>query len=93
MNVTVAIPAALRGYTGGAAQVTVQGTTAGEALEALTTTHPALATHLRGPDGALRSFVNVYLHDEDIRHLGKEATPLRDGDTLLIVPSIAGGAA
>ncbi len=93
MSVPIAIPTALRAYTGGAATVTVEASTAGAALERLTTLHPELARHLRGPDGALRSFVNVYLNDEDIRHLQREATPLRPGDTLLIVPSIAGGRA
>jgi molybdopterin converting factor small subunit len=93
MNVTIAIPTALRAYTGGAASVSVDARTAGAALDALTTQHPDLARHLRGPDGKLRSFVNVYLNDEDIRHLERDATPLKDGDTLVIVPSIAGGAA
>jgi molybdopterin converting factor small subunit len=92
MAVSISIPAALRTYTDGAASVSVDGATAGAALDALTTRHPALAKHLRGPDGKLRSFVNVYLNEDDIRHLEKEATPLRDGDTLVIVPSIAGGA-
>jgi molybdopterin converting factor small subunit len=92
MPVSIAIPTALRAYTDGAASVSVDGSTAGAALDALTTKHPALAKHLRGTDGKLRSFVNVYLNDEDIRHLGRDATPLSDGDTLVIVPSIAGGA-
>lgn len=91
MPVSIQIPTALRGFTGGAATVSVVGSTAGAALEALTIAHPALATHLRTPDGKLRSFVNVYLNDDDIRHLDKEATPLKEGDTLIIVPSIAGG--
>lgn len=92
MPVSIQIPTALRAFTGGAARVAVEADTAGAALNALTTHHPSLATHLRGPDGALRSFVNVYLNDEDIRFLQKEATPLTSGDTLVIVPSIAGGA-
>lgn len=93
MPVTIHIPTALRSYTGGSAAVSVDGTTAGEALAALTTTFPALSKHLRTDDGALRSFVNVYLGDEDIRFLGREAAPLKTGDSLTIVPSIAGGAA
>ena len=92
MSVSIAIPTALRPYTDDRATVRVEAATAGEALEALTTAHPSLARHLRGADGRLRSFVNVYLNDEDIRHLQKEQTPLKDGDTLIIVPSVAGGA-
>ncbi|MFZ5478922.1 MAG: MoaD/ThiS family protein [Myxococcota bacterium] len=92
MAVTISIPTALRAYTAGAASVPVDAARAGEALDALTTRYPDLAKHLRGSDGKLRSFVNVYLNDEDIRFLEKEATPLKDGDTLIIVPSIAGGA-
>ena len=92
MPVCIQIPTALRSFTNGAAKVDVDADTAGGALLALTTAHPSLATHLRGADGKLRSFVNVYLNDEDIRFLDKEATPVKPGDTLIIVPSIAGGA-
>jgi molybdopterin converting factor small subunit len=91
MSVSVHIPSALRAYTDGAASVSVEGQTAGEALNSLTSRYPSLARHLRSEDGKLRSFVNVFLGDEDIRFLEKEATPLKEGDTLLIVPSIAGG--
>ena len=91
MPVSVSIPTALRAYTGGAATVPVEATTAGQALSALTTKFPDLSKHLRDADGKLRSFVNVYLNDEDIRFLEKDATPVRDGDSLIIVPSIAGG--
>ncbi len=91
MSISISIPTALRSYTDGAAVISVDASTAEEALEQLTTRHPALARHLRTPDGALRSFVNVYLNDEDIRFLQKGATLLKDGDTLIIVPSIAGG--
>ena len=91
MSVSIQIPTALRSFTAGASRVDVDALTAGEALTALTTTHPALSNQLRGPDGTLRSFVNVYLNDEDIRFLQKDATPLVEGDTLIIVPSIAGG--
>jgi len=87
------IPTPLRAYTDGQASVTVSASTAGEALDALTTAHSGLAKHLRDDSGKLRSFVNVYLGDEDIRFLNKEATEVADGDELTIVPSIAGGAA
>jgi adenylyltransferase/sulfurtransferase len=92
MPVSIAIPSALRAYTDGRAAVDVDAATAGQALDALTQTYPALARHLRDDAGRLRSFVNIYLRDEDIRHLGRDATPVTDGDTLVIVPSIAGGA-
>lgn len=91
MSVNILIPTALRGYVGGVSCVPVSADTAGAALDALTAAHPALAQHLRTPEGKLRSFVNVYKGDEDIRHLQKEATPVAAGDTLTIVPSIAGG--
>ena len=70
----------------------VSGSTVGQALAALTTTHPDLRRHLYGEDGRLRPFVNVYLGDEDVRYLRQDATPLTDGATLSIVPSVAGGA-
>lgn len=88
---TIHIPTPLRAFTGQAASVSVEGATVGEALAALTTAHPGLARHLRDDQGRLRSFVNVYLGDEDIRYLEKEATPVTAGATLSIVPSIAGG--
>lgn len=93
MSVSIQIPTALRSYTDGQAAVTVAGHTAGEALDALTASYPSLARHLRTEDGKLRSFVNVYLNDEDIRFLEKERTVVKAGDTLVIVPSIAGGRA
>jgi len=71
--------------------VSVAGATVGEALGSLTTRFPDLKAHLFGDDGELRSFVNVYLNDEDIRYLDKGATAVADGDTLSIIPSIAGG--
>ncbi|MCO4747599.1 MAG: molybdopterin-synthase adenylyltransferase MoeB [Proteobacteria bacterium] len=85
------IPTPLRPYTGGQAAVDVEGATVSEALEALTTTHPDLARHLRDGTGKLRSFVNVYLGDEDIRFLDGEATAIDGSAELTIVPSIAGG--
>ena len=94
MPVKIAIPTALRPYTGGLAAVEVDGATVAAALDALTTAYPKLSQHLRDPSGKLRSFVNVYLNDEDVRFLpGKEGAALSPGDTLTIVPSIAGGVA
>jgi sulfur-carrier protein adenylyltransferase/sulfurtransferase len=92
MSITIAIPTALRQFTGGQARVEVQATTAGEALDSLTSLHPELRRHLYNDQSTLRSFVNVYLNDEDIRHQSGADTLVKDGDTLMVVPSIAGGA-
>ncbi len=91
MGVPVTIPTPLRGYAGGQKTVSVEGKTVGEALSALTTQYPNLRQHLFGENGQLRSFVNVYLNDEDVRYLKYVDTPLKDSDTLAIVPSVAGG--
>jgi adenylyltransferase/sulfurtransferase len=89
--ITILIPTPLRQYTGGNSSVQVAGSSAGEALAALTAAHPELKRNLFTDEGKLRSFVNVYVNDEDIRYLSKDATPLKEGDTVSIVPSIAGG--
>jgi MoaD family protein len=86
------IPTPLRQYVGKQSTVEVSGATIGEAMAALVTQHPDLRKHLYTDEGKLRAFVNVYLNDEDIRYLQKEATALKDGDNISIVPSIAGGA-
>lgn len=92
MAVTIAIPAALRQYAGGAPALEVDASSVGEALNALTGSNPDLRKHLFTDAGALRSFVNVYINDEDIRHTQRLETPVKSGDTITIVPSIAGGA-
>ena len=89
----ILIPTPLRQFAGKNDTVEVTGATVGEALNALTTQHAELKKHLYNDAGQLRSFVNVYLNDEDIRYLNKEATPLEANDTISIVPSIAGGSA
>ena len=89
----ILIPTPLRQYTGKQDTVHVNGGTVGEALTALTTQHQDLRRNIYNDEGKLRSFVNVYLNDEDIRYLSKEATPVKEGDTISIVPSIAGGSA
>ena len=85
------IPTPLRQYTGKQADVQVKGGTVGDALSDLTSRHPDLRRHLYTEEGKLRSFVNVYLNDDDVRYLQKEATAIQDGDSISIVPSIAGG--
>ncbi len=87
---TIRIPTPLRPYSGGNSTVTVSGDTVGEALDNLTKEHPQLRNHLF--DGEeLRSFVNVYLNKEDVRGLQGAQTALKSDDTLMIIPSIAGG--
>jgi molybdopterin converting factor small subunit len=92
MAVKVMIPTPLRAYAGKQESVEVQAKTVAEALAALTGTFGELKKHLFSDDGRLRSFVNVYVNDEDIRYLQKDQTQVREGDTISIVPSIAGGA-
>jgi len=92
MAVKVIIPTPLRAYTAKQESVEVQAATVGEALSAVTTKFSDLKKHLFADDGKLRSFVNVYVNDEDIRYLQKDQTSVKAGDTISIVPSIAGGA-
>jgi len=87
----ILIPTPLRQYAAKKDTVDAPGKTVGEALSSLTSQYSDLRRHLYTDDGKLRAFVNVYLNDEDIRYLQKENTPVQDGDTLSIVPSIAGG--
>ena len=87
----VKIPTPLRQYTGGNQEVEVAGETAGEAIGNLTQEYPELRQHLYTGDGKLRSFVNVYKGDEDIRYLDGADTEVSEGDELSIIPSIAGG--
>ena len=87
----ILIPTPLRQFAGKVDTVELPGKTVDEVLTALTASYPELKTHLYNDEGKLRSFVNVYLNDEDIRYIKKDATPVSDGDTLSIVPSIAGG--
>lgn len=86
------IPTPLRQYVGKQSTVEVQAATVGEALNSLLAKHPELKRHLYTEDGKLRAFVNLYVNDEDIRYLQKDQTQVREGDTISIVPSIAGGA-
>ncbi len=88
---TVKIPTPLRQYADGNSEVQVSGDTAGESLDHLTDEHPDLRQHLYTGDGKLRSFVNVYKGDEDIRYLEGQDTEVSENDELSIIPSIAGG--
>jgi molybdopterin converting factor small subunit len=91
MAVKMEIPTALRQFAGKQASLELNAGTVGDALKQLTGTYADLRKHLYTEDGRIRSFVNIYLNDEDIRYLQKENTPTKDGDTISIVPSIAGG--
>ena len=88
---TIHIPTPLRPFTDKKEAVEVAGGTVGELLADLTKKYEGLRKHLYTDQGKLRNFVNVYLNDEDIRYLSKDKTEVKDGDTLSIVPSIAGG--
>lgn len=88
---TLRIPTPLRPYADGQREVNVQGSTVIEAMNSLTTQHPAMRQHLFNDDGKLRPYVNLFLNEENIRHLQGLETPLQEDDSLMLVPSIAGG--
>ena len=91
MAITIEIPKAFRRFTEGGPRVDSGATTVGQALDELTARFPALSRHVRDEQGQIRQFLNVYLNEEDIRFIGGEASALKDGDRVLLVPSIAGG--
>ena len=91
MPVSIQIPTPLRPFTNKLDVVQASGATVGEVLHDLTTQYAGLKQHLYAADGRLRSFVNIYVGDEDIRYLQKEQTPVADGQTVSIIPSVAGG--
>lgn len=91
MSVKVRVPTQLRELTGGAGEVPVEASTVGEALNALDGAHPGFAERVFDDSGQLRRFVNVFLADEDVRFLQGLDTPVADGQTLSIVPAVAGG--
>lgn len=88
---TLKIPTPLRSYTGGLSEVPVAGSTVGEALADLVAHYPALQPHLFNGQGGLRPFVNLFIAEENIKDLQGIETPLKEGDRLLLIPSIAGG--
>ncbi|MCL4421624.1 MAG: MoaD/ThiS family protein [Actinobacteria bacterium] len=91
MPVTVRIPSQLRPLAGGSGEVSLEGETVGEVLKALDGAHPGFAERLFDETGSLRRFVNVFLADEDVRFLSGLDTPVTAGQTLSIVPAVAGG--
>ncbi len=90
-RVTIEIPTALRGYAQNNDSVQVEGETVGELLGALANQYPDLKKHLFDDNGDLRNFINVYVNDDNIRYLDKEATEISENDSLSIIPSVAGG--
>jgi molybdopterin synthase sulfur carrier subunit len=88
---TIKIPPVLRASTGGEREVAAEGSDVGELLRALATQHPATEGQLFGEDGTLNRYVNVYLNDEDVRVLQGLDTAVKDSDTLVILPAMAGG--
>jgi sulfur-carrier protein len=91
MPITIEIPTAFRRFTDGVPKIDCSANTIGGALHELTTRFPAMARHVRDDSGQIRQFLNVYLNDEDIRFLGGESCSVKEGDRVLLVPSIAGG--
>ena len=88
---TVKIPPVLRAQTGGEAEVSAEGATVGDVLHSLAERHPDTKAQLFSPEGELNRYVNVYLNDEDVRVLDGLDTAVVDGDTVVILPAMAGG--
>lgn len=91
MSATVRIPTTLRPMTGGKSEVEVEGSTVGEVLKALDAAHPGFADRLLDDEGNLRKFVNVFVADDDVRFMDGLATEVPDGETVAIIPAVAGG--
>ncbi|CAB4696159.1 MAG: MoaD family protein [Actinobacteria bacterium] len=91
MTVSIRIPTTLRTLTGGNSEVQVEGATVGEALQSLEAAHPGFKERLFDDEGGLRRFVNVFVADDDVRYLDGVNTPVPDGETIAIIPAVAGG--
>lgn len=91
MNVTVQIPTPLRRHTGGTAKLSCSVNNLKELFSLLDEKFPELKPHLRDDSGQIRRFLNIYVNEEDIRFLGGDSYAFKDGDEVLLVPSIAGG--
>jgi len=91
MAVTVRIPTTLRPMAGGNSQVQVEGSTLADVIEALEAVHPGFKDRLLDESGALRKFVNIFVADDDVRYLDGLDTPVPDGETVSIIPAVAGG--
>ena len=91
MSVIIRIPTQLRTLTGGANEVSAEGSTVGEVLKGLDASHPGMGDRLFDDDGRLRRFVNIFVADEDVRFLDGLDTSVADGQTVSIIPAVAGG--
>ena len=91
MTAQVRIPTVLRPAMGGDATISVEGTTIGEVLGQLTSTHPGVRAQLLNDDGTLHRFLNVYVNDDDVRYLGGVDAPVANGDEITLLPAVAGG--
>jgi molybdopterin converting factor small subunit len=91
MSVTVRVPTTFRPLAGGKSEVVVDGSTVGEVLASLDAAHPGFKDRIFDDDGNLRRFVNLFLADDDVRYLQGLETPVPDGETLSIIPAVAGG--
>ncbi len=91
MSVTVRVPTILRTYTGGSAEVSVDGGTLAEVVASLETAYPGIGARVLDDDGRLRRFVNVYVGDEDVRFAEGLQTATPDGSTVSVIPAVAGG--
>lgn len=91
MSVTVRVPTTLRPLTGGESEVSVEGDTVGAVLGALDAAHPGFGAKIFDDEGNLRRFVNVFVADDDVRFMDGLNTPVPDGETLSIIPAVAGG--
>ena len=92
MSVQVKLPTILRKHAGGEPKVSAEGSTLRDVLGDLETKYPGITKNVLSEDGGLHRFINVYLNDEDVRYLGALATPIEQGDTISILPALAGGA-
>jgi len=92
MAVTVKLPTILRKHAGNEAKVSAEGATLSDVLRDLEATYPGITKNVISEDGGLHRFINVYVNDEDVRYLGSLETPVKDGDTVSILPAVAGGA-
>jgi sulfur-carrier protein len=91
MSIEVRVPTVLRKHTGGEKKVDGDGATLRELIDDVDSRHPGFRDALVGEDGQVHRFINVFLNDEDVRYLGAIETPLSDGDTVSILPAVAGG--
>ena len=91
MAVTVKLPTILRKFAGNEARVPAEGSTLAEVLKDLESRHPGITKNVISEDGGLHRFINVYLNDEDVRYLGSLETEVSEGDTVSILPAVAGG--